>query len=262
MALLQSYSLPGLVLLVTASALAGALNAVAGGGSFLTFPSLVFVGVPAVRANATSTVALWPGAAASVGAYRRELARVDRVLAVVLAATSLVGGVLGAVLLLRTPESTFSALVPYLLLGATLLFAASPRITALLRRQTATAPTGRRVGILGVAVAQLVIAVYGGYFGGGIGILMLATLGLMGIESIHEMNALKTVLAACINGVAVVTFVLAGAVAWAPALLMVVGSICGGYGGATVARKIEPRILRGGVITVGCAMAAYFFLRR
>ena len=262
MTLLDAVGLPSLLLLVAAAILAGALNAVAGGGSFLTFPSLVFAGVPPVRANATSTVALWPGSAASVGAYRREMARVDRPLLAVLAATSLVGGVLGAVLLLRTPEAMFSALVPYLLLGATLLFAGSPRVTSMLRNRSGGRSASRRAGLAGIAFAQLAIAVYGGYFGGGIGILMLATLGLMGIESIHEMNALKATLAACINGVAVVTFVLAGAVAWAPAVLMIVGSVVGGYGGASVARRVDPRLLRVAVIVVGCAMAGYFFLRR
>jgi uncharacterized membrane protein YfcA len=253
---------PAILLLVLSATIAGALNAVAGGGSFLTFPSLVVAGVPPVGATATSTVALWPGSAASVGAYRRELARVDRALLAVLTVTSLAGGVLGAVLLLRTPEAAFAALVPYLLLGATGLFASSRWLTARLRRRAGGRALGQRAGLGGIALAQLVIAVYGGYFGGGIGILMLATLGLMGIESIHELNALKAILAACINGVAVGTFILAGAVAWPHALLMVAGSVAGGYGGASLARRIDPGWLRIGVVVVGCAMTAYFFVRR
>ena len=254
-----------MVVLFFAAVLAGALNAVAGGGSFLTFPSLVVSGVPAIAANATSTVALWPGSAASVGAYRRELAAHDRTFLAMLSAVSLVGGVLGAILLLRTPQSTFLRLIPFLLLAATVLFAASPPIMARLRRRRearkARPATASPVGLAAAAFAQLVIAVYGGYFGGGIGILMLATLGFMGLENIHEMNALKTVLAACINGVAVITFVLAGAVYWPQALLMVVGAIIGGYGGAAYARTLDPRLVRGFVTLVGVAMTIYFFVR-
>ena len=283
--------------LFVAAILGGTLNSVAGGGSFITFPTLLFSGVLPINANATSTVALWPGSVASTSAYREELAKQERARLVVLGGTSLVGGVLGAILLLRTSQTTFVRLVPYLLLMATVLFAFSGPITNWLRRrniqqsaeplnqewrqngpveqeiETTTGSTFSHTavetnktgiswfGLAGIAFLQLIIAIYGGYFGGGIGILMLATLGFMGIENIHEMNALKTLLTSFINGVAVITFIIAGAVVWLPAILMVAGAIIGGYGGAYFARQIEPRWVRYFVILVGVGLTIYFFLR-
>ncbi len=257
-------------ILFIAAILGGTLNSVAGGGSFIAFPALIFTGVPPIEANATNTVALWPGSVASVSAYRKELAAQNRTLLFVLSGTSLVGGVLGAILLLRTPQTTFERLIPYLLLLATLLFAFSGPITAWLRRNTVPKDCRVRIyparlswlALSGIALFQLIIAVYGGYFGGGIGILMLATLGLMGMENIHEMNAMKTLLQSCINGVAVITFIIAGAVVWPQAILMVVGAIVGGFGGAYYARRIEQRWVRIFVICVGVGMTIYFFLRR
>src|SRR5713101_5421607 len=254
--------LSGLVLFIAAM-LGGGLNSVAGGGSFITFPSLIFSGVPPIQANATSTVALWPGSLASVGAYRKEIAKQNRVLMLVLVSTSLVGGILGAVLLLRTSQSTFVRLIPYLLLLATVLFAFSPLITARLHKRE---PTTKETHIswlrlVGISLLQLIIAIYGGYFGGGIGIMMLASLGIMGMENIHEMNALKTVLQSSINGVAVITFIIKGAVFWPQALVMVAGAIMGGYGGAYFARKLDARVVRAFVILVGTSMTIYFFLR-
>jgi uncharacterized membrane protein YfcA len=248
------------IALFASAALGGALNSVAGGGSFLTFPTLIVSGVPPIRANATSTVALWPGAVASVGAYRRELASVHHVR--LLAAISLVGGLLGAVLLLRTPSATFSALIPYLLLLATLLFAFNGPIKRSLSTMLVHADGPAERVPMALIVVQFVIAVYGGFFGGGIGILMLAALGLLGLDNIHEMNALKTVLASCINGIAVVTFVVAGAVDWPLALIMLVGAIAGGYAGAATARKLDQRLVRVFVIAVGCIMTAYFFVHQ
>ena len=250
--------------LFIAAILGGTLNSVAGGGSFITFPTLLFTGVLPINANATSTVALWPGSVASTGAYREELAKQERSRLLVLGGTSLIGGVLGAILLLRTSQTTFVRLVPYLLLMATLLFAFSGPITNRLRRRNIETKKEARsswFGLIGIALLQLVIAVYGGYFGGGIGILMLATLGLMGMENIHEMNALKTLLTSFINGVAAITFVIAGAVVWVPAIVMVAGAIIGGYGGAYFARQIEPRWVRAFVILVGIGLTIYFFLR-
>lgn len=256
-------SLSDIILLFLVAVVGGTLNSVAGGGSFFTFPVLVFTGVPSIQANATSTVALWPGSIASVGAYRRELAQQDRTLIIVLITTSLVGGVLGALLLLHTPQSLFNFVLPYLLLIATLLFAFSGTLTKRLR---ARKPADGSIEILrpnyvGIAISQFLIATYGGYFGGGIGILMLATLAMMGMENIHVMNALKTVLASCINGVAVVTFILAGAIYWPQAVLMIVGAIIGGYGGAYFARKLDQRWIRIFVIVVGLIMTTYFFIR-
>jgi uncharacterized membrane protein YfcA len=251
--------LQGIALFVTA-AVGGALNSVAGGGSFLTFPTLIVTGVAPIKANATSTVALWPGSLASVGAYRRELGAVRRVR--LLSGVSLAGGLLGAILLLHTSSATFSALIPYLLLLATLLFAFNGPIKRFLGRVFAPGEGPAERVPLALIGAQLVIAIYGGFFGGGIGILMLATLGLLGLDNIHEMNALKTLLASCINGIAVATFVIAGAVAWPEAAIMLVGAIIGGYAGAATARKLDQKLVRGFVIAVGCAMTLYFFVHQ
>jgi uncharacterized membrane protein YfcA len=253
-------------LLFAAALWAGAQNSVAGGGSFITFPALVVTGVPVIKANATSTVALWPGTVASVGAYRRELRTVPYL--GILGVISLLGGWLGAVLLLHTPSTTFSRLIPLLLLAATLLFAFGPSFTAWLKRRKAaeTSATGESQtrsmsGVVGMCAGQAVIAIYGGYFVGGIGILMLAAFGLMGMENIHAMNALKTLLASCINGVAVVTFIIAGAVDWPQAVVMLIGGTIGGYGGAAYARRLEPGLVRRIVIVVAVAMTIYFFIR-
>ncbi|GHO85627.1 sulfite exporter TauE/SafE family protein [Dictyobacter formicarum] len=254
-------SLSTVLLLFLVAVIGGTLNAVAGGGSFFTFPALIFAGVPPIPANATSTVAIWPGSVASVGAYRRELKVIERSLLIILVVTSLIGGILGALLLLITPPSIFTTLLPYLLLIATLLFAFSGPVTRRLRMQRVEKSSLSIGHLIGISVAQLIIAIYGGYFGGGIGILMLATLALMGLENIHIMNGLKTLLASCINGVAVITFIVAGAVYWPEAIVMVVGAIVGGYGGAYFARKIDQKWIRLFVIVVGFAMTLYFFIK-
>ncbi len=249
------------LLLFAAAIIGGTLNAVAGGGSFFTFPALIFTNVGAKIANATSTVALWPGSVASIGAYRRELVEQQRGFLFLLTGTSLIGGTLGALLLLNTPQSTFVNLIPYLLLGATLLFALSPYITARLRMRTIEKTTRISMTTLVViALVQFVIAIYGGYFGGGIGILMLASLAFMGMDDINKMNSVKTVLAAAINGAGVVTFIIAGAVLWPQAILMVAGGIIGGYGGAYYARKIAQKWVRLFVIIVGIVLTIYFFI--
>lgn len=247
-------------ILFFAAMLGGALNSVAGGGSFIAFPALVFTGVPAINANATNTIALWPGSVASVSAYRSEL-KSQRRLLFTLGGSSLAGGLLGAILLLHTPEPTFVKLLPYLLLMATLLFTFSGKITDGLRRRFGGGPGPEWAPVVGVGLLQLVIATYGGFFGGGIGILMLATLALIGMENIHAMNAVKTALASLINGVAVVTFVLAGAIVWPQAILMITGAVLGGYTGAYYARRLDPKLVRRFVITVGFLMTIYFFVR-
>lgn len=255
-------TLPQMIFLFIAAALGGTLNSVAGGGTFITLPVLIFTGVPPVEANTTSTVALWPAAIASTSAYRKELAAQKWGFLSLMIGTSLVGGYLGARLLLGTSQSTFVLLLPYLMLLATVLFTFSPMITKKLRSMR-SAEQSRPLWLTwaGMSIAQLVIAVYGGYFGGGIGILMLATLAMMGMENIHEMNAVKTLLNACINAVAVVTFIANGAVLWPQAILMVVGSIIGGYGGAYYARKVEQKWIRLFVMFVGFAMTIYFFIK-
>ena len=254
-------TMPQTGLLLLAAILGGTLNAVAGGGSFVTFPALIFTGVPAVNANATSTVALWPGTVASTAAYREEFGAQRRLL-LPLGALSVAGGVVGALLLLRTPQATFTRLIPWLLLLATLLFTFGGALTARLRARLAASGRPSRPLLLAIALIQLAVAVYGGYFGGGIGFVILAALALLGLQHIHTMNAIRTLLASCINGVAVLTFVLAGAVAWPQALVMTAGAIIGGYGGAHYARRLDPQLVRRFVIAVGCGMTLYFFLRR
>jgi uncharacterized membrane protein YfcA len=240
-------------LLFIAAAIGGAINSVAGGGSFVAFPALLFAGVPAVPANATNTIALWPGSVASAVAYRREL-RDARTQLLPLGAVSLTGGLAGAVLLLRTSDHTFVLLIPWLLLFATVLFSFGGVVT---RRVNGGAPASLGAALL----AQLLIGVYGGYFGGGIGIMMLAVLSVLGLTDIHRMNAVKAVLGALINGVSVVAFVLAGAISWPPALVMTLGGMLGGYGGAAVARRVAPQLVRRLVLGVAWGMTAYFFLR-
>lgn len=245
-------------LLFLAAACAGGMNSVAGGGSFVSFPALIFTGIPPIAANATSTIALWPGSVASVGAYRARIPSGRRLL-VPLILVSALGGVLGAMLLLCTPEQVFLDVIPYLFGAATLLFAFGKKLTGGLAHLIKK--DGNISGpLIGAAAAgQLAIAVYGGFFGGGIGILMLALFQMLHMEDIHAMNGLKALLAAAINGSAVVTFVLAGIVRWPQALVMIAGATLGGYAGAHYAQKIDHRVIRGAVIAVGAAMSLYFF---
>jgi uncharacterized membrane protein YfcA len=253
---------PQILTLFISAVLGGTLNAVAGGGSFFTFPALYLTGVLPIQANATSTMALWPGVIASTGAYRRELAQQKRGLLFLLIGTSLIGGVLGAFLLLNTSQAIFVHLIPYLLLMATLLFTFSGPVTGRLRKRNVEKTHNSWTSLIGVSIAQLVIAIYGGYFGGGMSILMLAALAMMGMENIHMMNAVKTLLNACVNAVAIIAFIAAGVIAWPQAILMVVGAIIGGYGGAYYARKIEQKWVRLFVIVVGFGLTIYFFWKQ
>jgi hypothetical protein len=244
-----------MLLATLAAFLAGALNSVAGGGSFLTVPTLIFGGIDPVVANATSTVALWPGSLAAAVGYRRELASTRRVLES-FAWVSALGGGAGAVLLVVTPSSLFERLLPWLLLTATLVFTAGPWLVKRLPSRDAD----DRV-TPGALAVQLAIALYGGYFGGGIGFLMLAGFAVLGLGDIHVMNALKVVLGALINGVAVVTFALAGIVSWSAAGLMVIGAVAGGYLGAALVRRLPPAKVRWFVVALGWGMTAVFFAR-
>ena len=253
-------SLPNAILLFVAAGLAGALNSVAGGGSFISFPALIFTHVPPIPANATSTVALWPGTVASVGAYRKRFPKDFRIL-VEMIVTSLAGGTLGALVLLHTPQSTFMRFVPYLFLLATLLLIFGTELANWVEAIFKTSKQPRWVVVAASNFFQFLIAVYGGFFGAGIGIMMLALLTMLRMDDIHAMNALKTLLNAAINGAAVVTFIAAGAVLWPQALVMLVGAVLGGYGGAHFAQKIDPRVVRRFVIAVGICMSVYFFLR-
>ena len=245
--------------LFAAALVAGALNSVAGGGGFIAFPALVMTGIPPINANATNTAALWPGTLASTGAYRDALAGTRKYI-VPLVASGMTGGLLGAVVLLKTPQRTFLQLVPWLMLSATALFAASGHIVRLLRKWN-TGKTHGSAGMIGAAALQLVIALYIGFFGAGAGILMLAMFALMGVESIHTMNGLKTLLASICNGMALLAFIVARAIFWPQALLMILGAAIGGYYGAVYAQKIAPAQVRRLVIVIGLGMSAYFFIR-
>jgi uncharacterized protein len=240
------------ILLFVVGVLGGALNSVAGGGSFLAFPTILFAGVPPVAANATTAVALWPAGLTSVAAYRKHLVEQEPRTMIVLAVMSALGGGVGAKLLLVTSDETFARLVPFLLLAAALVFTLGPRLSKGKKRHVPLA-----VG----AVVQLVIASYGGYFGGGMGILMLATLTLMGMDHIHRMNALKVVLGLLINGVALVFFLASGKVDLGAALPTTIGALFGGWFGADVARRLDPKKVRIGVLVFAWALTAFFFLR-
>jgi uncharacterized protein len=246
------------ILLFLASIVGGALNAVAGGGSFVAFPALLFVGIPPIPANATNTLALWTGASASGGAYRNRLDVPLRVLLPLLV-TSLAGGIAGAVLLLRTPAHTFMRVLPWLMLGATLLFIFGKKLAG--RRASSVGHDATTAAIVGASVFELVVAVYGGYFGGGLGIVNLAMLAAVGMTDIHAMNALKSILGMAINGVAAVVFVLRGAIYWPQAIVMIAGALVGGYFGAHYAQKLPQSWIRGFVILVGTGMTVYFFVR-
>jgi len=243
---------------MAAGALGGAINAVAGGGSFVAFPALLFTGVAPVPANATNTIALWIGVTASGGAYRKRLNISKRVM-IPLIATSVVGGLAGAVLLIKTPAQTFLRVLPWLLLGATLLFAFGKHLTG--RIAADISREASNPALAGASVFELIVAIYGGYFGGGMGIINLAMLAGLGMTDIHEMNALKVVLGGVINGVAAFTFVVSGAIVWPQALVMTIGAVGGGYLAAHYAQKLPQSWIRWFVILVGAGMTVYFFVR-
>ena len=250
---------PAQSLILAASAFgAGAMNAMAGGGTILTFPTLVFLGMPAIQANATSTVALLPGAATSMAGFRREVAA-NRGWLRTLFLPSLLGGVLGSVLLLRTPETTFQHLAPILILFATILFMLRGVLARRFSPRTESSPdvSGLPPGRwLTAALLQFGVAVYGGYFGAGIGILMLALLGFLGLTDIHAMNGLKNFFNLCINSVAAAYFVFQGAVSWPEAAVLAVGAALGGYGGARFSRRIGQEKARAAVVVIGLLVTA------
>src|SRR5512136_1435377 len=249
-------SVLGLVGLFVAAVVAGAINSVAGGGSLISFPSLVAFGEPAILANATNTAALWPGTLSSAVAYRRDTL-FHRDLLLTLLVPSMAGGLLGAVVLVITPPRLFDEVVPFLVLFATLLFALRDvigRWTGATENGEERVTTGGRIGGF---LFQLFVATYGGYFGAGIGILMLGSLSVMGLRDIHRMNGLKTVLGTLINVIAFGFFALKGLVVWRLALLMAVGAIAGGWLGARTARRVDQRLLRGSIIAVGLGVSTW-----
>jgi uncharacterized membrane protein YfcA len=257
--------------IILTSGVAGIMNAIAGGGTLLTFPALIGLGVSPIVANATSTVALWPGAVSSMWGYRDELSG-SRRWAIGFAAPSLLGGGIGAWLFLRTPPSRFAAMVPWLVLGSTALFMLQPLVVRALRLRRAAqieydtnvvaadhTATGRLPSVT-VMGWQLVVGVYGGYFGAGVGILMLVVLGFVGLTNIHRMNGLKNWGGLCMNAVAALTFAFSSVVSWPIALTMAAGSIGGGYVGSRAAQRTPQRYVRRAVVVIG--LAGGFWLLR
>lgn len=245
------------IFLFFAGALGGGINAIAGGGSFVSFPALLFTGVPPVPANATNTLALWVGTSASGGAYPQKL-NIPRRVMVPLVVTSVIGGLAGAFLLIKTPAQTFLHVLPWLLLGATLLFSFGKHLTG--RISAGISHDASNAAVTGASIFELIVAVYGGYFGGGIGIMNLAMLAALGMTDIHAMNKLKVILGGVINGVATATFIATGAILWPQGAVMTVGAILGGVSSAHYSQKLPQAWVRSFVILVGTAMTIYFFI--
>jgi uncharacterized protein len=247
------------VVIAVAGFVAGGINAIAGGGTLVSFPALLWIGRNAIVANATSTVAIWPGGLAGVYAFRRELARLPRWY-YLLIIPSLIGGILGAFLLLKTPTSLFERLVPLLIFIATVLLAFQEVITRKVRVVGESHAPGS-AWITFAFLFQFLVGVYGGYFGAGIGILMLAALGFIGLQDMHQMNGLKNLLAACMNGVAAVYFAISGAVIWSDVAVMCVAAILGGLGSARLARRLGQRFVRYAVVAIGLIMTIALLFR-
>jgi len=239
--------------LVAAALGAGLINAVAGGGSFLTFPALVFTGVPSIVANATSTVALFPGVLASAWAYRKEMETLNIPVKPAIVA-SIAGGISGAVLLLSTSQKAFDAVIPWLLLAATIVFAIGPRVTTIFKRKSWIGPKA-------LVIFHYFVGIYGGYFGGAVGIIILAVWSLAGLRDIHAMNAGRTLLGGLMNAAAVVLFIIARKVWWAQAAVMLIAAVIGGYAGARIARRLNPSLIRRAIIVFGLFVTVAFFRR-
>ncbi len=248
-------------LIFLAAMLAGMINSVAGGGTLVSFPALVWAGHDPVVANATNAFGLVPGGLSSAYGYRREILEAPRGFHYLLI-SSLIGGVIGAVLLKLTPTEVFAALVPFLVLFATILFMAQEPIQRWLKTGDVAQHSITTSWLIGASFYQFLVAVYGGYFGAGIGILMLAVLGVMGLKDIHQMNGLKNIFGATINGVAAVYFAFVGLIDWPSAALVAAGSIIGGYGAAGIARKIGQQAVRRIVIIIGFAMTISLLFKR
>jgi len=250
----------GLVGIFFAGIIAGAINSVAGGGTLISFPSLVAFGESQIVSNATNTAALWPGSLSSAIGYRKDTPLQAGLLTTLLI-PSFIGGILGAWILVSTPPGIFNIVVPFLVLFATLLFAFRDHITRKFRRDNSDEEhlsTGSRIwGFF----FQLFVATYGGYFGAGIGILMLGSLSIMGLRDIHKMNAIKTPLAAIINCTAFILFAIKGLVAWDLALVLGLGAILGGYVGARSAKHVNPRILQALVVMIGIIVSAWLLYK-
>jgi uncharacterized protein len=243
------------ILLILAGLLAGTMNAVAGGGSFVSFPMMVLAGLPPIAANATSTVALFPGTLASTWAYRNDLGGIAGISLKVLLPIGLAGGLVGAILLLVTPGGAFDLVIPWLLLLATLTFAGGRHLGDRLRRYV-------RIGRPAALVIQFILSIYGGYFGGAVGLMMLAVWTLIDSSELKAMAAARTALVSAANGAAVLCFAVAGAVRWPEMSAMMVSAIAGGYYGARFARHLPPAVLRWFVVALSATVTVAFFLRR
>ena len=242
------------ILLFVAAFAAGAMNTIAGGGTFLTFPALVFVGVPPVLANATSAVSVFPGYLGGAMGFRDELRQFHRGRLLRLGLITLAGGFVGSLLLLVSSNKAFSVAVPFLLLAATLAFLFGDAVRAwAVRSRVAIAPEGM--------IGMFLVSIYGGYFNGGLGIVLLALFALWGMSDIHQMNGLKSGLSFALSAISVVTFAVAGAVEWPEAIVMMIASTAGGYAGAPMARALPKHIVRRIVAVVGFAMSGVFFYR-
>ena len=244
--------------LAVASFLGGTLNAVAGGGSFLVFPAMLGMKMLPIQANATSTVALWPGQLTSIAAYRSDVKRNLR-LAVLMGVAGFVGGTVGAIVLLNTPQMTFLHMVPWLLLIAASIFAVSGPVARWLERRKKSAPTARPPRRLPIFIATAVVCFYVGYFGAGAGFLIITLLSLFGHQDLNEINALKVVATTAANGIAFVIFIVDGQVVWRSCLLAMVTCAIGGFSSASLARRVPQPVLRGLVVFIGLTMAAWFF---
>jgi uncharacterized membrane protein YfcA len=249
----------GLVGLFLAATLAGGINSIAGGGTLISFPSLVAFGEPEIISNATNTAALWPGSFSGAVGYRKDTP-IQRSLLLLLAVPSFIGGLMGAEILVVTTPALFARVVPFLVLFATLMLASRDLISRRLRRDSGEAHVTTAGRVWGI-IFQFFVAAYGGYFGAGIGILMLGSFSIMGLCDIHEMNAMKTPLAAIINVTAFVFFAYKGLVVWYLALLMMVGAIIGGYSGARLAKRVNPRPMHYIVVAIGLIVSIWFFAK-
>lgn len=241
------------LVLAAAAFFAGVLNTIAGGGTFLTFPALVYTGVPLVAANATSAVAVFPGYLGGALGFRQEIAAFDRMRLMKIVAFTAIGGLAGSLLLLVSSDEAFSVVVPFLLAAATLAFAFGPRIQAWAGRRSVGKPEG--------ALGTVLVSIYGGYFNGGLGIVLLALFSLWGMRDLNVMNGLKNALSFMLSAISVATFAAAGIVAWPQAALMMAAATVGGYVGAPVARALPATAVRMIVIAVGTTMSAIFFWR-
>jgi uncharacterized membrane protein YfcA len=246
-------------LMLIAAFFAGVVNSIAGGGMLLTFPVLIWLGLDAKMANATSTVALWPGLFGGLFGYRREMED-SSVMLMRLGVTSVIGGGVGAWLLILTPSRTFASLVPFLILFATVLFMIQAPVNKWLRLPAQTGKSTTKWWV-GAIVFQFFSAMYGGYFGAGNGILMLAALGLLGLHDIHRANGIKNFLGVCINSVAVVSFSFMNLVSWPRALLMAAAALVGGYFGARTAQRVGRTLIRRAIVVIGFVITVVMLWR-